>query len=599
MKKTIIFFLGCFLAGPTFSQEKSEIFDQHRYGPLTHTKFINGHENKNQVKSFYKLKSDWQTIIDTTWGPGISLQDKLSIFDAYTNVVSREFAGFNPAGISLEEWNSMKASYRSKITSSTSSGAFSGLMSRLTYELADYHTYAGDLTVFYTPPNPGIPILIIGNWDVHHFGATLTLLHDSSLLVLRAIKNHPLDLQPGDVILGYEGIPWKNLVDTLLGSGIPIAHYQRNAKSARRYVELTSAGLNWHLFDTIDIVKYGSGDTVHLSVSPLLNIEIPNLWNIEQLPVPGVPIPDPSNITEPVYYGKVQGTNIGYICLYGEIDRTDGQFYEAVNSLKGTKGLIIDLRTNSGGWPLPRSGLNLLFNSFMYTLEDFQRCNSTDFSLCSSNDRDYWYVNGNPQSWYYWPLAVLTGPGCVSCGEYTAYALSYHPHVRFFGLSTCGAPGWGSDEWINMPGWGYSYTPRVAVRIDHPEILLSHQEFPVDDSVWFDIESAAKGEDPVVKKAIEWIQNALYTPDISNTPMTRIYPNPAAGMITIEISNTGGQGIEIELLNVSGQIVFRKDYMNSQDPFVKQIDLSGFEKGVYFLRARKAGAVYNGKIIVL
>ena len=57
---------------------------------------------------------------------------------------------------------------------------------------------------------------------INHFGAVLTVLPDSSLLVLRTIDNHPLGLQPGDIVLGYEGVPWKDLVDELLGSGIPI-----------------------------------------------------------------------------------------------------------------------------------------------------------------------------------------------------------------------------------------------------------------------------------------------------------------------------------------------------------------------------------------
>jgi hypothetical protein len=81
--------------------------------------------------------------------------------------------------------------------------------------------------------------------------------------------------------------------------------------------------------------------------------------------------------------------------------------------------------------------------------------------------------------------------------------------------------------------------------------------------------------------------------------MISVYPNPADDIINIEISNTGEQEIEIELLNVSGQVIYRKEYKNSKDPFVKQIDLSGYAKGVYFVRIRQEGAVYNGKIIVM
>ncbi len=33
--------------------------------------------------------------------------------------------------------------------------------------------------------------------------------------------------------------------------------------------------MNWHLFETIDIVKYVGGDTLHLPVYPLVNLPVP------------------------------------------------------------------------------------------------------------------------------------------------------------------------------------------------------------------------------------------------------------------------------------------------------------------------------------
>lgn len=78
-----------------------------------------------------------------------------------------------------------------------------------------------------------------------------------------------------------------------------------------------------------------------------------------------------------------------------------------------------------------------------------------------------------------------------------------------------------------------------------------------------------------------------------------VYPNPAADIINIEIDNTGGPEIVIELINITGQVIYTKDYHNSNNYFTEQIDLSGYAKGVYFLRIRQAGAVYNGKVVVM
>jgi hypothetical protein len=95
-----------------------------------------------------------------------------------------------------------------------------------------------------------------------------------------------------------------------------------------------------------------------------------------------------------------------------------------------------------------------------------------------------------------------------------------------------------------------------------------------------------------------WIDTLKTNIEEISKPMVRIYPNPANDIINIEINNTGEQHIVIELLTVSGQVIFRKEYKNSDSPFIKQIDLSGYAKGVYFVRIRQEGAVYNGKIIV-
>jgi hypothetical protein len=279
------------------------------------------------------------------------LNEKLTIFDTYTGTLTREFAGFNSLGIDWFEWDSIKASYRSRINASTSKGAFAGLMSRFAYVLRELLAYARDTSVLNTPLNPGTPILIIGEIVVNHFGAVLTVLPDSALLVLRNIDDHPLDLQPGDIVLGYEGIPWKKLVYELLESGIPFFSWNRDAKSAQTYSELVSAGMNWHLFETIDIVKYSRGDTVHLPVYPMVNLPVQSsgtpwykgMWNNEQLPVPGVPFFDPNHLNEgSLTYGIIEGTNIGYIYLWVETfsgstflpPYADEELYNALKALK-------------------------------------------------------------------------------------------------------------------------------------------------------------------------------------------------------------------------------------------------------------------------
>ncbi len=557
--KKLTFLLCLLLIGiQAYSQFRKEP-NQLLFRPATHSSNLKSTANPYNGKSFYQSKADWQTVIDTTWGPGLPLNEKLAIFDAYTQVLTISCASFNSLGIDPTEWNSIKASYRQRIDESTSKGDFAALMGRLAYDLHDRHAYALDTSVLMTLLNPGIPILVIGSFEIGHFGAVLTVLPDSSLLVLRTLDDHPLGLEPGDIVLGYEGVAWKDLVDELLGSGIPILYYQRNSKSSVRYNELASAGMNWHLFNTIDIIKFAGGDTVHLPVNPLLNLPVSTreywfggeilMWNNEQLSVAGVPFPDPVKIVDndqSVTFGIVEGTNVGYIYLMWEDDNTDAQFGKAVYALSGTEGLIIDLRINFGGVPNPRSGLNLLFNAHQYTMQDELRCSPDNFSLCPMSDQNDYFITGNPMSWYDRPMAVLTGPNCVSAGEYRAYIFGYHPLSRFFGKSTCAALGSWNDPGIgSLSGWKFLYPYTEAFLVDKPEIHLNHREFPVDYPVWFDRESVANGEDAVVKKALEWIQNVSYAHKAKVNPG---YALPGTGEVTLtaKVENPNGHDLGVK-----------------------------------------------------
>ena len=77
------------------------------------------------------------------------------------------------------------------------------------------------------------------------------------------------------------------------------------------------AGMNWHLFDTMDVLKYSTGDTVHLSVAPLVNLNAPPMLNNEQMEIPDIPFPNYFN-DEVVTYGVLDNTNIGYIYVVSD-----------------------------------------------------------------------------------------------------------------------------------------------------------------------------------------------------------------------------------------------------------------------------------------
>jgi len=186
-------------------------------------------------------------------------------------------------------WDSLRTVYLDEIndgnpTYGVSKGRFAAIMSYLSMALKETHTHAEDMSVTgVDSPGPGVPILFVGAWgEDRHFGAGLTPLPDSSLLVYRTIDDHPLGLVPGDIVLGYDGTPWKELYLELIEAQLPIAgfdhpswaHYWETGERAITHCWLMAAGLNWHLFDTLDVVKYSTGDTMHFPTNIMIGQHI-------------------------------------------------------------------------------------------------------------------------------------------------------------------------------------------------------------------------------------------------------------------------------------------------------------------------------------
>ena len=306
---------------------------------------------------------DWGGWIDSTWGPGQTATEQLNVFDGFWSLVDERWSGF--PNLSLK-WDSIRTLYRPQIGSGLSRGRFAALMSRVWMSLMEQHTYIRDLGVdkIFGDDNAGfweyranVPLLVIGTywWDL--LGAPVTALPDSTGLVYRAAAGNPLGLQPGDIILGYEGVPWKRLYPRLLEYGVPVNSYWSfpgSTPESRIQLAMSAVGLNWGMFDTIDVVKYANGDTVHLATAPLATLT-QNIWATDQVPVPGVPMPEAAcgEYTNAVSWGVIKGTNIGYVYAWDWASNNTSQlFYRAIVDLRINKkvdGLVIDFRMNWGG----------------------------------------------------------------------------------------------------------------------------------------------------------------------------------------------------------------------------------------------------------
>jgi hypothetical protein len=525
--------------------------------------------------------TDWRRVIDSTWGPGLPVSEKLAIFDTFWNTMDRQYACFNNLTVN---WDSLRTVYRTEIEDTVSCGRFAAIMNYLGWALRDAHTWVRDVAVNFSALLPGVPLWVIGGWgDVSHFGAGLTPLQDSSLLVYRVVPDHPLGLERGDVVLGYDRRRWTDILQELKEAELPIhwGYVYGSCSTAITHAMLNAAGENWHLFDTIDIVKYSTGDTVHLPTSLLAGDSV-HLFGTDQLDIPGVSMPSPDS-NPSVTFGVVSGRLIGYIYGWRWWTATvSTEFYSAINALlriSSLKGVIIDFRYNEGGgFFKSNQGLQLLFKDSTPTICFSQRRYANDhYNMVIYDPGDANVIPGNGIG-YDKPIAVLLGPGAVSSGDHVAYRMTFHPRVRTFGKSI--STTFNSPTGLDIAsGWRSSYAVGEASPVSDPTYFLTRREFPVDVPVWHTRSAVARGEDTVVTVAMAWIDSVAGA--VEETPNAEARMTNAAtiirGVLFLSDDRGPGTGDRAALLDAAGRKVMTlKPGAN---------DVSRLSPGVYFVRS--------------
>ena len=580
--------------------------------------FVPEHINKKPGRY---TQTDWAQLIDQTWGIGLFTSQKLALFDRAWQLLDEGYGAFVNRDVDMD---SLKNLYRPMIEAGVSRGKFAAIMNHLSLAMQDAHTFITSIPVTWgTQALPGVPLFVVSAArDNSRFGATLTVLPDSTLLVIKARTNHKLGLVPGDIVLGYDGAPWSDLYKELLEAMLPIQmnYVFGSTDESLRDVFLRSAGLNWHLFDTIDIKKYSTGEVVHLSTAPLIN-QTGAIWGNEQLEIPGVPQPDFAG-TDHITWGIIDGTRIGYICAaswdYRAEYNISADFYDAVYNLQmlnNTSGLIIDMRLNYGGdMRQADEGYALLFNQYIYHI-GFDKRNDINnhFSMNSAptHSSSFWVVRGDPDTYYDRPIAVLTGPGAVSNGDWESMRLGWHPMARVFGRPTNGAytisdyPDLQNDDWFFYRAFGSGY-------LFEGHTYMAHTSAPIDEEVWFAPDDVANGHDTVVDAAIEWInQTTTGVEDNIETPtgfaLEQNYPNPFNPSTTISytipataVGTSHDLSVRLTIINILGQTVATLvNEQQSPGTYNVMFDASTLPSGVYFYQLVCNNVILTKKMMLI
>jgi hypothetical protein len=76
-----------------------------------------------------------------------------------------------------------------------------------------------------------------------------------------------------------------------------------------------------------------------------------------------------------------------------------------------------------------------------------------------------------------------------------------------------------------------------------------------------------------------------------------VYPNPNNGKFTVNISNPEAMDMTLELVNISGQVVYRNQ-VKAAYTYNEDIDASTFAKGVYYLKVNNGKGIKVEKVVV-
>ena len=215
---------------------------------------------------------------------------------------------------------------------------------------------------------------------------------------------------------------------------------------------------------------------------------------------------------------------------------------------------------------------------------------ATNFTMSATANMSNSYIYNIPLAGYAWQVCQLSSGNCIST------TLANNP----------------SQWWINTPGTTINYFPGYvgSSTLSGSSIgsFLRGNTYRVLRAVWKNCQtwtayyqditsSLTSRETSVINSGYLTLEeyNAMYS---QHGPLTdeislHIYPNPNNGTFSIESANYAS-GTPVEITDMMGRIVLSQSFTDLKH---QNIDMSGFENGIYFIKIQGTTNYSTHKII--
>lgn len=202
-------------------------------------------------------------------------------------------------------------------------------------------------------------------------------------------------------------------------------------------------------------------------------------------------------ITGPFKHQVIASGNIGYI-RYSSFASgfSKGDIDFIINKYKNLKGIILDVRSNGGGYV---SNVFTLCNAFA----DQKRHVYTSYIKTGPGHEDFSkphkvFIGPDTDTPFTKPICILTNRGCYSATSFFVLAMKAFPHVTIVGDTTGG--GLGAPTGAELPnGWSFRFS---CTRTLDLEGVNYEDGIPPDRQRNLRSSDASRGLDSIIETAV-------------------------------------------------------------------------------------------------